>query len=218
MKLSTQAWNKSSHIYDAIINHPFNKELMQGSLDRDKFFYYIEQDTVYLQDFARCYAVIASKSPSHYIRKFLRHADNIFIAEQEIVHQFFMSSSLFKKTDMLTPSTIGYTSYLLRICSMGSIEEAIAAILPCCWVYREVGLFIVKHAKEDNPYIRWIENYSSEEFSLSVDEMISIFDKFAENASPELQNKMLDIFYKSASWEWHFWNDSYLMRSFDRFN
>ena len=42
MKLSTQAWAFSSTIIDGINRHPFNQELMNGSLARDKFAFYID--------------------------------------------------------------------------------------------------------------------------------------------------------------------------------
>ena len=60
MKLSTRAWTSSEDVYNAIIQHPFNQELMKGKLSQDNFAYYIEQDSLYLQDFARCHGIIAS--------------------------------------------------------------------------------------------------------------------------------------------------------------
>lgn len=215
MKLSNQAWEISSDIIQAIIQHPFNQELMTGNLERDKFAYYIEQDSLYLHDFARCHAIIASKIHLPYVRDFLKYAEASFIAEQEVVHQFFKKIFNFKETGFITPATLSYTSYMLRICSMESIEVAVAVILPCFWVYREVGLFIAKDFSENNPYAKWIETYSGEDFCQSVEQVISIFDYLAENASESTRQKMLDAFYKSTCLEWHFWNDAYNKTVFD---
>ena len=215
MKLSTQAWNKSSKIYEAIIKHPFNQELMQGTLDKDKFAYYIEQDALYLQDFARCHAIIASKAPLEYVRCFLRYSDYTFVTEQEVVHQFFSKIFNFKKTNLISPATLGYTSYLLNICWSDPVEVGIAALLPCFWIYREVGLFIANNGVQNNPYARWIDTYSGDDFGNAVNEAIGIFDKLADNASDEIRNKMLEAFYKSSCLEWHFWNDSYDNKVFD---
>ena len=76
-------------------------------------------------------------------------------------------------------------------------------------------MFIAKGSKENNPYARWIETYISDDFSLVVNEMIGIFDAFADKTSEETRMKMLDGFYKSACLEWHFWNDSYNKTVFD---
>ena len=215
MKLSAEAWRASSDIYDKIIKHPFNQELMQGTLSQDKFAYYIEQDSLYLQDFARCHALIASRISLEYVRTFLKYADDTFIAEQEVVHQFFKKTFGFKATGLITPATLSYTSYLLSVSAMESVEVAVAAILPCFWVYREVGLFIAKKTSEKNPYERWIETYSSKDFGDSATEAIRIFDCLAEGVTDVVRQKMIDAFYKSTCLEWHFWNDAYYRRVYN---
>lgn len=215
MKLSTKAWELSSSIIQEILTHPFNQDLKNGLLAQDKFAYYIEQDSLYLKDFARCHAIIASKIPLQYVRSFLMFSDYTFIAEQEVVHQFFKHTFGFKETGLVSPATLSYTSYLLRICAMEPVEVAVAAVLPCFWVYREVGLFIAKQSNSSNPYARWIETYASADFSKSVDEAISIFDDLSEKTTEDIRQKMLDAFYKSTCLEWHFWNDSYNKAVFD---
>ncbi|MCX6654252.1 MAG: hypothetical protein NTY03_03920 [Candidatus Bathyarchaeota archaeon] len=49
-------------IWDAILAHPFIRELGDGSLPADKYRYYIEQDYAYLLDFSRCLGIAASKA------------------------------------------------------------------------------------------------------------------------------------------------------------
>lgn len=215
MKLSQKAWNNSYAIIQAIKHHPFNQKLMQGTLALDKFAYYLEQDTHYLQDFARCHAILAAKAPLKYVRQFLGFADYTFIAEQELVHHFFRETFHFQNTGKITPAMVGYTSYLLNSCSLEPVEVGIAAILPCFWIYQKVGLEIAQQANPDNPFFRWIETYSSEAFAVSVNQMIDIFDEVAAKTSEEIQQKMLQAFYKSTCWEWHFWNDAYYEKSFD---
>ena len=215
MKLSTKAWHQASKIYNAIITHPFNQELMQGTLAQDKFAYYIEQDVLYLRDFSKCHAIVSSKVPLEYALSFLKYAEYTLIAEQEVVHQFFKKIFNFTETGTITPATLSYTSYMLKTCLNEPVEVGIASLLPCFWVYREVGLFIAKHTDKNNPYYRWIETYSSEAFSSTVEEAIRIFDALASNATESTRQKMLDAFYKTTCLEWHFWNDSYEMSVFD---
>ena len=154
MSLSQKAWELSAPIINAIKDHPFNQELMAGSLRQDIFAYYIEQDTLYLQDFARSLALIASRVPLPYVRQFLSYSEGAFIAEQEGVHQFFRNTFNFQETGLLSPATLSYTSFLLRMCTQEPVEVAIAAVRPCFWVYREVGAMIAQHADSANPYAR----------------------------------------------------------------
>lgn len=216
MKLSEKAWAQSLEVINEIKQHPFNLELAKGTLSLDKFAYYIEQDTLYLRDFARCHALIASKAPLPYVQCFLEYAKYTFIAEQEVVHHFFRETFNFKETGLITPATLSYTSYLLQACALEPVEVAIASVLPCFWVYREVGLSIAKTTTAENPFFRWIETYAGQDFSDSVDEAIGIFDVVAAHTTEEVRSRMLDAFHKSTVLEWHFWNDSYNKAVFDR--
>lgn len=218
-KLSEMALIKCQLIIQAIKNHPFNKELTNGSLNVEKFAYYIEQDALYLRDFARSLAMIASKAPLKFAKDFLSFSDGAFIAEQEVVHSFFRHEFNLQETGKLTPATLSYTSYLLRVSSMAPVEIAIASILPCFWVYQIVGQSIVQNTDiaSQNPYKKWIETYSGKEFIYSVERAISIFDEVALSASDEVRDLMLDAFYKSTVLEWHFSNDSYHQVVFDAF-
>tara|TARA_B110000503_G_scaffold108845_1_gene162814 strand:+ start:53 stop:361 length:309 start_codon:yes stop_codon:yes gene_type:complete len=95
----------------------------------------------------------------------------------------------------------------------------LSELLPLyCHAFRYIGrpgLYIAKSSKPNNPYFRWIETYASAEFSEAVDGVIEVFDILAGNASLEIRNRMLEEFYKSTIWEWHFWNDAYNRRVFD---
>jgi len=209
MKLSTQAWNHSLRAYESIKAHKFNQELTYGTLALDKFSYYIEQDCLYLEDFARSLALIASKISSTYVRKFLNYAEGSLIAEQEVVHSFFEKKFEFTKSNEITPATLNYTSYLLRMCALEPVEVGIAAILPCFWVYREIGKNIAQYSNKDNPFAQWIVTYSSHEFSDAADEAVKIFDEYGQKASDDIKAKMINTFYNSVCLEWHFWNDAY---------
>ena len=216
-KLSQIALEKCSHIIESIKHHPFNIELSSGILDREKFSYYIEQDTIYLRDFARSLAIISAKIPTLFMQDFLSFAEGALIAEQEVVHQFFRETLDLTETKKLTTATLAYTSFLLRSTSLEPVEVGVAAVLPCFWVYNIVGTYIAENADKDNtnPYHRWIENYAGEDFTIAVERAIAIFDELADSASDSVRDSMLDAFYKSTMLEWHFWNDSYNMQTFD---
>lgn len=215
MKLSEIAWQRATPIIHQILNHPFNQALAEGRLAPSTFAYYLEQDSLYLQDFARCHALIAARIPSAYARQFLHFAESVFIAEQDLVHRYFKKEFAFNDTGLLAPATLSYTSYLLQTCSLSPVEVAVASVLPCFWVYRETGCFIARQARVDNPFYRWIETYASDEFSLDVEQAIAIFDELAAHAPEELRVNMVKAFYNSTCLEWHFWNDAYHHRVFD---
>ncbi|MGL4859390.1 MAG: thiaminase II [Enterobacteriaceae bacterium] len=220
-KLTQRAWQKTLPVIDSIKQHPFNQQLAQGTLDSSIFTFYIEQDMLYLQQFARCHALIAARAPSPYIRDFLSFAEQTFIVEQEVVHQYFNDKYQPTDSGTTTMATLSYTHYLLAVCAQQPVEVAMAAVLPCFWVYREVGQSIVDNYhvdknQQDNPYARWIETYSGEAFNEGVKRMLAITDDVAANTTEEIRLQMIDAFYKATVLEWHFWNDAYRKNRFDQ--
>lgn len=209
MKFSDSLWQANEQIYQSIIKHPFNIELMEGTLDENRFHFYLEQDAHYLIQFSRALAFIAARATStNIIEQFLNCSLGVLVAERQL-HDSFLRSNC----DHISPSPacMAYCHYLIAIAASGSLEEAIAAVLPCFWIYREVGCQIFKHAVPSNPYRRWIENYSSPEFSEVTDRAICLLDEFAEGSSAKTLEKMKGAFENSTLFEWHFWNDAYNM-------
>lgn len=218
-KLSEIAMEKCGPVIHAIIEHPFNKELADGTLDLSKFAYYIEQDTLYLRDFARSLAIIASKVALKFAKDFLSFSVGSLIDEQEAVHVFYRQTIGHEETGKLTPATLSYTSYLIQVSSTAPVELAIASVLPCFLVYNIVGQSIAQktNIESQNPYQKWIEAYASPAFCGTVERATGIFDEVSLAASVEVRHLMLDAFYKSAVLEWHFWNDAYNQTVFDGF-
>lgn len=218
MKLTDSLWRSISSIYDSIITHPFNQELISGSLSRERFEFYIKQDALYLMDFAKALSLIAARSDSATrIIDFIKFAEGAIVAERGL-HEFYLD---FYGTTLdvgYAPTCFAYTNYMLSTASLRSYEEGIAALLPCFWIYREVGNFIyskssVLSSYDKNPYKKWIETYSSPEFSGIVDKMIAITDEVGAAATESLRKKMHEAFVYSSRLEWLFWESAYHLES-----
>lgn len=102
-----------------------------------------------------------------------------------------------------------YISYLLRVAALEPFEVALAALLPCFWVYREVGKHIHDRAQAGNPYQLWIDTYAGEDFEQTVDSVIAASDAAASGASPALQARMHEAFARAVQLEWMFWDSAY---------
>ena len=200
---------------ERLFSHPFNQALAEGSLSEETFSFYIEQDSQYLEDFARSHALIAARIDSKHIHAFLKYAESSILTEQETVHAYFRKKFPMETSDRITPALLSYSSYLLRVCSLEPVEVAVAAMLPCFWVYREVGCHLSRQESVNNPYSRWIATYAGEEFSAAVDHMIALFDSLAKNVSEATRQAMLKAFHTSTCLEWHFWENAYHQRVFD---
>lgn len=215
MKFSENAWNKNKYIYDKIINHPFIKELTDGSLDKKIFTYYIEQDSRYLKYFSKALSIIAVKlEDSTEIKTFLDFANEAIVVERDVVHGHFKSIFNFEDTNNITTSSLGYTSELLATAYTKPVEVAMSSVLPCFWVYYEVGKYIYSISKKYNQYKQWIDTYAGDDYKKSVDKMINITDTFANNTTEKIREEMLLSFSHSFVWEYRFWDDSYKLDNF----
>jgi thiaminase/transcriptional activator TenA len=209
MNFSDSLWKHITPIYQHIIAHPFNRELAEGLLDEEKFLFYMQQDAYYLIEFSRALALIAGRAiSSKIIFPFLHFALGTLTSERQLHAQFLVHND---QNDPIEPSTacIGYTQYLIATAATAPIEEAIAAVLPCFWIYREVGRHIAERSTENNPYIKWIDTYSSQNFSDGVNQAIALLDEVASSCSTTTLARMKKAFEYSALFEWHFWNDAY---------
>lgn len=211
MKWSEKTWIESKPIYDEILELPFIKELMNGSLSKDKFIFYIQQDALYLADYGRILAAIGARlRKQEHIEAFLHYAGDS-VAVEKALHESFLRDQKLSKTEA-SPSCLLYTSYLFKQLEDSPIEVALAAVLPCFWIYKEVGDYILENQnKKDNPYQSWIDTYGGEAFEQSVKEAIEICDEFAEQCTEQQQKAMTEAYKMCSKFEWMFWDSAYRM-------
>ncbi|MDE5934532.1 MAG: TenA family protein [Muribaculaceae bacterium] len=204
-KWSEEVWEVSLPIYEAILRLPFIKELADGTLDPEIFRRYIEQDNLYITEYSRVLAHIASRlGDIDDMDAFLKFAGDGVLMEKAL-HSMYVSDG----TKEMSPTCLFYTS-LLKAQSMEPVEVEAAAVLPCFWIYLAVGKYILSIAKlEDNPYADWIKAYSDPAFDAATEKAIAICDKLADAASDEVRIRMTDIYVKAARMEWQFWDAAY---------
>lgn len=197
-------------IIHQIHEQSFNKELAQGCLPKEKFIYYLKQDSLYLADFSKALSITAARlTRQDHAKAFMQFAFQAVQAEREI-HQTYLGEQASKEILEQNPACFAYTNYLLKMASMASVEEAVASLLPCFWVYREVGKqMAVSGIASDNPYQNWIAMYSGESFNASVVSAIQITNELGGITSDTMQEKMISAFYKSTQLEKLFWDDAY---------
>lgn len=193
-----------------IFKLPFNLELARGTLPNDKFIYYLTQDSLYLADYAKALALTAAKlNNTNHSQQFLQFAQNAILTEQTLHLKLLKENSASLNTKKQSPTCFMYTNYLLKMASLASVEEALAALLPCFWLYREVGYDIAKNHTPNNPYQAWIDLYVSDEFNQSVNAAIHIVNDYAEKSHTSMHEKMIAAFKRACQLEWLFWNHAY---------
>ena len=95
---------------------------------------------------------------------------------------FGLTRSVVENIEM-SPVCDHYVNFLLATTTNNSYEVGLATILPCFWIYAEVGKHIYQQSVGKNPYQDWIDSYASEEFEESVNHVIKTTDHAAADAS-----------------------------------
>jgi thiaminase/transcriptional activator TenA len=209
MKHLNRFWEASQNTYDAIIEHPFNQELAKGTLDEQKFSFYLSQDAVYIGEYSRALAALASKAPTHSILfEFISFAKEGLEIEREL-HDHYMKVFNVQKAEKIALSTESYANFLLSSVAYKSFEEALSGLLPCFWLYNEVASYIYKIAPSENKYQKWIETYSSAEFDQTTERLKIITEELADSSNSEMVRRMEQQFTRSAKYEWFFWDSAY---------
>ena len=205
MKWSEKAWKAIEPIYEKTVTLPFIQELTNGTLDREKFIFYIQQDAMYLSDYGSVITGIASKlkDPAH-TESFIRFAGDSIVVERAL-HESFIHGINEKDRLKPSPACLLYTSYLWRQLANAPIEVSVAAVLPCFWIYKAVGDYILANqTNEENPYQTWINTYGGDDFSRSVSRAIEICDELAESCTESRQKEMLEAFVVCSKMEYLF--------------
>jgi thiaminase (transcriptional activator TenA) len=208
-------WDTASPIFEAILEHPFLRGLTDGSLPEERFRFYVKQDSLYLREYARCLALASAKAPtSTWCEMFAAHAQSALNVERSLHEAYFAAWGLTPEeveATTPTPTTLAYTSYLLRVAGTGTFEELIGAILPCYWIYWEVGKRLVATGSPNPVYQRWIDAYASEQFANAVQRVLDAANRSMADL-PASRLALIRRHYLTASrYEWMFWDAAFRM-------
>jgi thiaminase/transcriptional activator TenA len=213
MTLTRELWTAIEPIFAAIVRHPFVTGLTDGSLPRDAFRFYAVQDALYLREFARALSLAAARAPEDdWIVMFNEHAAGALKVERALHESFFAEFGLTPAavaTTPLAPTNLAYTSYLLAVAHGAPYHEALAALLPCYWIYWEVGKALEGAGSPDALYARWIGTYASEEFGAVVGAVLAATDAVAPRLRVDEREAMRRHFVTTSRYEWMFWEMGY---------
>lgn len=210
MKWSDRAHQLVQPIYHQILVHPFISQLTDGTLEQEKFIFYIRQDALYLAEYGKVLAGLAAKlQDSQHRNDFLRFAGETITVEN-VLHDSFLRQTDKDSPFEASPACLLYTSYLHKQLASESVAVAAAAVLPCFWIYKDVGDYILQcQQKSANPYQDWIDTYGGEEYAGAVHKAIEICDTLAARSTAKEQETMSQVFAIGVRLEWMFWDSAW---------
>ncbi|MGJ9406118.1 TenA family protein [Nesterenkonia aurantiaca] len=207
-RFTEEAWASTEEIRARIETLPFLEQLEAGSLPREIFDNYMGQDALYLTEYARALAACATQStdPEHIM--FWSRAAAGAIEEERALHSTHVVD--FSAVDP-SPTTVAYTSYELALISAGSLPVLAASVLPCFWIYDDVGTRLKARVEslEEHPYADWISAYGDPEFHELTETAKRVVDELAATASEQTRAAMHAAYRRASQYEWMFWDSAY---------
>lgn len=203
----------AAEVWQAIFDHPFLAELGAGTLAPDRFLFFVQQDSLYLQDFARAICLAGAKADDlDTLEVFATHAAAVVAVERNLHTNW--SARLALEPGALAagrraPATQAYTRHLLAVAHGAGLAETVAALLPCYWIYHEVGTRLAARLPEHPIYAEWILAYASEGFGEHVDQQLALIDRLGAAASPAERIRLEENFLQSSRYEYLFWDQAY---------
>ncbi len=198
-------WRATHH------DHPFVTGIGDGTLDLDRFRFFMQQDYLFLIEYSRAIAIASAKSPDlESMGQWAKMLDETLNSEMELHRSFCRDFGITEAELVATqpsPATISYTKHLVATAYRYGIAEIAATLLPCQWGYDDAGQQLAKNmtAPEDSLHARWIEGYNAPEYREVTAWLRGFTDTLADDASDEVRERMAMLFEESLNQEYLFW-------------
>lgn len=211
---SRMLWNDVESLRLDISELSFITALRDGTLAPHEFSYYLAQDALYLNAYSRVLARASALAPSDAEQRFWANGAHSCLEVESELHRNWLGAA---PTPAAGPVTKRYVDHLLAASAQGSYAVLVAAVLPCYWLYADIGAqlkadaplrsetHIGNHATP-HPYAAWLDTYGDESFARATEEAISIADTAARAASTVERDAMRTAFRQSAQYELEFFD------------
>ena len=197
--------------------HPFVLGIQDGTLDKEKFRYYIVQDYLYLEDYAKTFAVGVAKAKNLKIANLFAKYINVMNGELDIHNGYLAKLGVTQEEIESTPralDNLSYTSYMLRVAYEEGQAEIFAAILACAYSYEVIAKNIVKNnpsSVDDEFYGDWVKGYISDGYAAENAVLLEVMDSLTEEYTDQQIQHLTDIFVACSRYELAFWEMAWNM-------
>lgn len=218
MKTTQRLLAATKDIWAAYSEHPFVLGIQDGTLNREKFRYYIIQDYLYLEEYAKVFAlgIAKAKSPET-IQLFSKYVTLLTEGEMDIHRGYMGKFDLSQEEVEATPralDNLSYTSYMLRVAYEEGEAEILTAILSCAYSYEVIAKTILANnpAATGHPfYGEWIRGYADPHYSEANVLLLDMTDRLTRHDTEAQLRHLEEIFVACSRYELAFWELAWSM-------
>jgi len=178
VSLSAALWRASADAAAAALACPFVRGLGDGSLPLPAFQVYVAQDAVFLESFARAYALALARSRDRATLEAFADLVAGVLAELRLHAAYAERWGTVAAAEPL-PATSAYTDFLLATAALGEVGEICAAMAPCMRLYAHLGQSL--DARAAGPYGEWVRTYADPGFEALAATLEALLDRHAQD-------------------------------------
>lgn len=200
-------WAAGGETWRQILDLPFVRALGDGTLDEDLFAFYLDQDALYLRDYSRALATLSARADTAEAQVHWAAGAHEAIAAESQLHEGWLANRA--RLGGPSPITMGYTNFLRASAAGDDYVVGAAAILPCYWLYEEVGAVLSSQNHADHPYAEWLSLYGGEEFAAEVARSLAEVERAFETASPAQRVRAARAYLSACVYEREFFDQAH---------
>lgn len=219
MKTTERLFMATKEIWEAYNRHPFVMGIQEGTLDKNRFRYYIIQDFLYLKEYAKTFAIGVAKAKSietaNLFAKYIAVMNGELDLHSGYISRFGIEQEAIERAKPALDN-MSYTSYMLRVAYEDGEAEILAAILSCAYSYEVIAkkMIATNPKSVENPfYGEWIRGYASKEYADGNIVLLDMLDLLTADYTEEQLKHIEDIFVTCSRYEAAFWQMSWEMKA-----
>lgn len=213
MTFTDQLHQAAKPVWQKSFDHPFITEIADGTLPLDKFRFYLKQDRYYLEQFGDLHGAIADQISDPTIKQFLLDgAAGLHDGEDQIRHTMFKELNITPeeiKTTPIAPTAYGYVTHMDFQLEHAFPAAAVTALLPCYWLYSEIGNNLKNVQSPVTVYQQFLDSYSADDFNDGTRQMIEIVEHLSQPLNDDQKAYVQKVFLQSSAYELNFWQMAY---------
>lgn len=203
-------------IWNGYLTHPFIMELSNDTLDKKIFEKYLIEDTLYLNAYAKVFAIGIYKSKSMFEMNLFYELLSGVINDESITRLELLEERdiVINDVEFQNPSieNKAYIDFMLNVAENEGIAEILFATLPCLLSYGYIGLKLKENNPriiEENSFGEWINDYANDRYQDKCEEWSILADHICKDYSMKQKQHLQELFIEASKHEMNFWDMSY---------
>ena len=198
-------------LWRAAADEDFLTGMGEGTLDRQAFLDYIVQDSLYLRDYLKAYAMALFKSQTLRQMQVFYSVLGYVNDGENATRLRCLSEAGLTDDDVDTmekkPACAAYTDFLLRVAREEDVPEIVMAVMPCMVGYRFVFEELLRRcpAVLEGPYASLVRDYTAPEYAAACAEWTDFTNALCAPLPAERRAHLIDLFVQASAHELYFW-------------